>query len=65
MRPYFRDVIKRIADNPGYLEKINIIGADFVTRDHMKVNAILGLNLDKNFIKEECIDGFRALIAND
>ena len=65
MRPYFKDVIKRIAENPLYLEKINIIGADFVTRDHMKVNAILSLNLDKKCIKEECIDEFRALIQND
>ena len=65
MRPYFKDVIKRIADNPKYLEKINIIGADFITRDHMKVNSILGLNLCKNYIKDECIDEFKALIEND
>ena len=65
MRPYFKDVIKRIADNPKYLEKINIIGADFVTRDHMKVNAILGLNLNKDFIKDECIEEYKALIENE
>ena len=65
LRPYFKDIIRRIADNPLYLEKINVISGDFMTRDHMKVNAILGLNLDKKCIKEECIDEFRALIEND
>ncbi len=65
LRPYFKGIIKRIADNPLYLEKINIIGGDFMTRDHMKVNAILSLNLAKNYIKEECVEEFKALIAED
>ncbi|MBQ4243927.1 MAG: hypothetical protein II702_03340 [Clostridia bacterium] len=62
MRPHFREVIKRIGDNPKYLEKVNIIGGDFMTRDYMKVSEILSLNLLKGFIKDECVEDYKKMI---
>lgn len=63
LRPYFKGMMQSVADNPAYLEKVNIVSGDFMTRDLMKQKAILRLNLLKGLIKEECVDEYTAMIT--
>lgn len=53
MRQYFREIIDKIANNENYLSQANIIAGDFMTRDYMKSELILRLNLLKNNVKED------------
>ncbi len=53
LRPYFKDIINRIAESERYLRRANIIASDFMTEDSMKSALILKLNLLKGNIKEE------------
>lgn len=53
VRPYFKEIIDKIADNESYLSQANIIAGDFMTEDYMKSELILRLNLLKNNVKEE------------
>lgn len=53
MRPYFPEIIEKIANNKNYLSQANIIAGDFMTRDYMKSELILRLNLLKNNVKED------------
>lgn len=53
MRPYFPGIIDRIAKTESYLSQANIIAGDFMTRDYMKSELILRLNLLKNNVKED------------
>ena len=53
MRPYFPEIIEKIANNENYLSQANIIAGDFMTRDYMKSELILRLNLLKNNVKED------------
>lgn len=52
-RVYFPQIIKDIEADPVMLAKVNIVAGDFMTRDLMKANKILGLNLAKDIIKDE------------
>lgn len=58
MRPYFRGIIDKIANNENYLSQANIIAGDFMTRDYMKSELILRLNLLKNNVKEDLRETF-------
>lgn len=53
LRPYFSEIIGRIASTESYLSQANIIAGDFMTRDYMKSELILKLNLLKNNVKED------------
>ncbi len=52
-RPYFPWMMEQIAADPVKLNKANIVAGDFMTRDYMKVNEILRLNLLKGIVKPE------------
>ena len=52
-RPYFKGVIKEIAEDENMLEKVNIVAGDFMTADLMKAKEILKLNLLKGIVKDE------------
>ncbi len=52
LRPYFTKIIDGIAENPAYLGQANIIAGDFMTKDYMKCEAILRLNLLKHNVKD-------------
>ena len=52
MRPFFHEIIDRIANTESYLSQANIIAGDFMTKDYMKSELILRLNLLKNNVKE-------------
>lgn len=58
LRPYFGEIIGRIAHTPEYLKQANIIAGDFMTEDYMKSELILRLNLLKNTVKRELRDEF-------
>lgn len=58
MRPYFRGIIDKIANNENYLSQANIIAGDFMTKDYMKSELILRLNLLKNNVKEDLRETF-------
>ena len=45
------------------LDKVNIIAGDFMTRDHMKENNILRLNLLKGIVKPEKREEYAAAIG--
>lgn len=62
-RLYFPQMINDIAADPLMLEKVNIIAGDFMTRDHMKVNNILWLNLLKDAVKPELRGEYAAAIG--
>lgn len=53
LRKYFLQIIDKIAANPHYLKSANIIAGDFMTRDYLKSEAILKLNLLKDNVKDE------------
>lgn len=59
LRPYFKNIIDGIKNNPFYLESANIIAGDFMTEDYMKVRLILELNLFKNNVKEDMIEEYK------
>lgn len=52
-RMYFPQIISEIAADPVMLERVNIVAGDFMTRDLMKANKILSLNLLKGIVKDE------------
>ncbi len=53
IRAMFHRIISDVAADPVMLERVNIIGGDFMSRDSMKANKILSLNLLKGVVKEE------------
>ncbi len=63
IRPYIPQIIGDIAANPEWLDKVNIIVGDFMTRDKMKSNEILSLNLLKGIVKDELRDEFAKAIG--
>lgn len=62
-RLYFPQMINDIAADPLMLDKVNIIAGDFMTRDHMKENNILWLNLLKGIVKPEKREEYAAAIG--
>ncbi len=62
-RIYFPQIIEEIASDPVLLDKVNIIAGDFMTRDHMKENYILWLNLLKNIVKPELREEYAKAIG--
>lgn len=60
LRPYFKEFMGLIANNPHYLESANIIEGDFMSGDTMKAREILLLNILKNNVWEDLIDEYRA-----
>ena len=59
LRPYFQGIIDGIAENPYYLQQANIIAGDFMTKDYMKSEAILRLNLLKDNVTESQETAYR------
>lgn len=64
-RPLFTGMMAEIAASPEMLEKLNIVAGDFMTRDHMKANAILTLNIDKGVVKEDKLDEYSAAVSKE
>ncbi|MBQ2841728.1 MAG: hypothetical protein IJE72_01675 [Clostridia bacterium] len=64
-RPYFKQIIKEIADDPGLLEKVNIVAGDFMTADYMKADEILALNLLKGIVKDEMIEEYKKFVIRN
>lgn len=58
MCPYFHEIIDRIANTESYLSQANIIAGDFMTKDYMKSELILWLNLLKNNVKENLTEEY-------
>lgn len=59
MRPYFHEIIEKIANTKSYLSQANIIAGDFMTKDYMKSELILNLNLLKNNVKDNLREKYR------
>lgn len=59
LRPYFCEIIEKIAETESYLKQSNIIAGDFMTEDYMKSELILNLNILKNNVKEDLTDEYR------
>ncbi|MBQ7548719.1 MAG: hypothetical protein IJT03_03340 [Clostridia bacterium] len=59
LRRHFQAIINTIANNPKYLERVNIISGDFMTEDFFKVREILLLNLKKHNVLPGKEDEFR------
>ncbi len=62
-RPYFAPMMATIAGDRKMLEKVNIVAGDFMTRDHMKENEILYLNLCKGIVKPEMAEEYAETIG--
>ena len=62
-REYFPWMMEQIAADPVKLEKVNIVAGDFMTRDHMKENEVLYLNLLKDAVKPEQREKFASAIG--
>ena len=58
LRPYYQQIIDRIAANKFYLESANVISGDFMTEDYSKCREIIKLNLLKGTVKEELREEF-------
>ena len=63
IRPFIPQIVSDIAANPRWLEKVNIIVGDFMTKDYMKTNEILSLNLLKGIVKDELKEEFAKAIG--
>lgn len=61
-KPLFPSMMKQVADDPGMLEKVNIVAGDFMTADLMKAKIILNLNLLKGIVKDELKEEYIAAI---
>lgn len=59
LRPYFGEIIEKIANTESYLKQANIIAGDFMTEDYMKSELILSLNILKNNVKEDLVNEYR------
>lgn len=62
-RLYFPQMMSEIAADPLMLGKVNIVAGDFMTRDHMKENHILALNLLKDIVKPELREEYAKAIG--
>lgn len=58
VRALFPQLIADIAADPVKLDRVNIIAGDFMSRDYLKANLILRLNLLKGTVKDELIKEF-------
>lgn len=61
IRTLFPQLIADIAADPVKLDRVNIVAGDFMSRDYLKANLILRLNLLKGVVKDELIEEFRNL----
>ena len=55
--------MQEIASDPVLLDKVNIVAGDFMTKDHMKTNEILRLNLLKGVVKPELTQEYAKAIG--
>lgn len=62
-RPYFPGIMADIAADPKMLKKVNVVAGDFMTKDYMKANEILNLNLLKDVVKEDKIQEYKNAIG--
>ena len=62
IRALFPQLISDIAADPYMLEKVNIVAGDFMSRDYLKANLILRLNLLKGVVKDELIEEYTNFI---
>lgn len=53
LRWHFQAMINTVVNTPSYLEKVNVISGDFMTKDYFKSREILKLNLLKQNISDE------------
>lgn len=60
IRALFPQIIADIAADPIMLQRVNIVAGDFMSKDYMKANEILRLNLLKGVVKDELIGEFTA-----
>lgn len=58
IRALFPQLIADIAADPVKLDRVNIIAGDFMSRDYLKANLILRLNLLKGLVKDELVEEF-------
>lgn len=63
IRPFIPRIVSDIVSDPAKLEKVNIIVGDFMTRDFMKSNEILSLNLEKGIVKPELEAEYRKAVG--
>ncbi len=64
IRGLFDRIINDVASDPVMLDRVNIIGGDFMSRDNMKANKILSLNLLKGIVKEELKSEYKNAISS-
>ncbi len=63
IRPFIPQIVADIAADESKLEKVNIIVGDFMTRDYMKTNEILSLNLSKGIVRTELEGEYKKAIG--
>lgn len=61
-RTLFPQLIADVAADPVKLDRVNIIAGDFMSRDYLKANLILRLNLLKGNVKDELIEEYTNLV---
>jgi len=65
-RPFYPRLIESIAANPFYLGNANVISGDFMTADDRKAKLIVGLNLNKGIVRDDCKEEFsRNILRGD
>lgn len=62
LRPVFPKIMADIAADPELLRKVNIVSGDFMTKDTMKINEILKLNLLKGAVREDIAEEYAAAL---
>ncbi len=62
VRKLFPQLMADVAADPVKLERVNIVAGDFMSRDYMKANKILRLNLLKDTVKTELREKFENCI---
>ena len=63
IRPFIPQIVADIAADESKLNKVNVIVGDFMTRDYMKTNEILSLNLSKGIVKTELEGEYRKAVG--
>lgn len=61
-RPHYDTIINNIKNNPKYLEKVNVISSDYMSKDDFKAKKIIALNLLKGNVDENKINEFNKLV---
>lgn len=62
LRPYYERIINKIKENPKYLDMVNVVSSDYMSKDDFKAKKIIALNLLKGNVEESKIEEFNNLI---